>query len=114
LALVSAGAVSRVAGLAPLLLLEPARKDGAAASAGAPSRRALLFAGATAVAFAFAPAWTQVGPLRPLIGLALAAAAAWGVARLSGRQIGGYTGDVAGAAQQTAEIAFLSALCLGL
>lgn len=114
LALVGAGAVSRVAGLTPLLLLEPARTDGAAASAGKPSARAFLLAAVTAIAFGLAPAWTRVGPVRPLIGLALAALSAWGVARLSRRQIGGYTGDVAGAAQQAAEIVFLSALCLGL
>jgi cobalamin synthase len=34
------------------------------------------------------------------------------MAHLAKRQIGGQTGDVAGAAQQLAEITFLMALCL--
>jgi adenosylcobinamide-GDP ribazoletransferase len=39
-----------------------------------------------------------------------AALAAFAVTRLGQRQIGGYTGDVLGAAQQAAEIAVLLAL----
>jgi len=113
LALVGAAAVSRVAGLAPLILLKPARQDGAGARAGKPSPRAFLIAAASAALFGLAPAWTRIGPLRPLLALALAAAAGWGVARLSNRQIGGFSGDVAGAAQQAAEIAYLAALCFG-
>jgi adenosylcobinamide-GDP ribazoletransferase len=46
-------------------------------------------------------------------GCILAALAAYGVTRLARRQIGGQTGDVAGAAQQAAEIAMLVAFSAG-
>lgn len=113
LGLIGAAAVSRAFGLAPLILLDPARKDGVGAAAGKPSARAFAIAAATASLFGLAPAWPGVGLIRPLLGLILAAFSAWGIARLSKVQIGGFTGDVAGAAQQVAETSYLCALCLG-
>ena len=44
--------------------------------------------------------------------VALACGAALGMVYVSHRQIRGQTGDVAGAAQQVAEITFLIALCI--
>ncbi|WP_232630564.1 adenosylcobinamide-GDP ribazoletransferase, partial [Methylobacterium sp. Leaf118] len=49
-------------------------------------------------------------PLGLALGLVLAPAAAFGLAALARRRIGGQTGDVVGACQQVGEIAVLLAL----
>jgi adenosylcobinamide-GDP ribazoletransferase len=54
------------------------------------------------------PGWGVV------LGFGLAAGVALGMTRLSARLIGGQTGDVAGAAQQLAEIAVLLGLLIAL
>jgi adenosylcobinamide-GDP ribazoletransferase len=110
LALISAGAVSRVAGLAPMLTLAPARADGAGASAARPTGKALRAAIVIAALFSLAPALAGL-PLRriALADLAAPLAAAY-VAGLARRRIGGYTGDVLGAAQQAAEVGVLLVL----
>ena len=111
LALICAGAVSRTAGLLPLLFSEPARRDGSGAAMPRPTgeapRLALILAGAASAPLLFAG--LSVGQV--LSGDIAAALAAFAVTRLAERQIGGYTGDVLGAAQQAAEIAVLLALC---
>src|SRR5208283_4375832 len=103
-ALVCAGAVSRTAGLLPLLLSAPARRDGAGAAVPRPTgeatRLALILAGAASAPLLFAGL-----SVSQVLGAEIAAAlAAFAVTRLAERQIGGYTGDVLGAAQQAAEI----------
>jgi adenosylcobinamide-GDP ribazoletransferase len=111
LALVSVGAVSRTAGLAPLLLLGPARRDGAGAAMPRPTRRALRLALVLAGAASFLPVLVGL-PLSQVLGADFVAGlAAVFFARLAERQIGGYSGDVLGAAQQAAEIAALLVLC---
>jgi adenosylcobinamide-GDP ribazoletransferase len=92
--------------LAPVMLvLAPARDDGLAAAAGRPGLTDAL----TAVALALALAALAVG-LGLALGFALAALAAAAVtAAIAARQVGGYTGDVLGAVQQTAETAALLA-----
>jgi adenosylcobinamide-GDP ribazoletransferase len=50
-----------------------------------------------------------LGPLSGLLAILLGAAAVGGIALLARRRLGGYTGDVFGAAQQMAEIAILLA-----
>ena len=109
-AMIATGAASRAAGLAPLLMLAPAR-------AGGPGRRDAppVFRGAHASRGACGAPVACPGALWRGAGSGLAAALAAGlaailVARLADRQIGGYTGDVLGAAQQAAEIAGLLAL----
>jgi adenosylcobinamide-GDP ribazoletransferase len=110
-ALICAGAVSRTAGLSPLLLSAPARRDGAGAAMPRPTdealRLALILSGAASLPLLFAG--LSVGQV--LSADIAAALAAFAVTRLAERQIGGYTGDVLGAAQQAAEIAALLALC---
>jgi len=110
-ALICAGAVSRTAGLLPLLLSAPARRDGAGAAMPRPTgealRLALILAGAASLPLLFA----GLSVSHVLCANLAAALAAFAVARLAERQIGGYTGDVLGAAQQAAEIAVLLALC---
>jgi len=60
----------------------------------------------TATAGVLAPLACLPPPVA-LAGLVAAAAAAAAWARLCARRLGGYTGDVLGAVQQTGEIAFL-------
>jgi adenosylcobinamide-GDP ribazoletransferase len=54
-----------------------------------------------------------VGFGRAILALGLALAAALAITAIARRQIGGQTGDVAGAAQQMAEIACLCGLLIG-
>ena len=54
-------------------------------------------------------ALTALGPPGGLVALCLAAVANLAVGRVAQRQIGGYTGDVLGALQQTTEIVMLLA-----
>ena len=114
LAMIACAAVSRVAGLLPLLLLAPARAEGAGFSAPRPSWRAFGQAAILAAAVALLPL-AGGAPSRSiaLAGL-LAALAAYCVVRLAAAQIKGQTGDVAGAAQQAAEIGFLLGLAAGI
>jgi adenosylcobinamide-GDP ribazoletransferase len=109
-ALVLAAALSRVAALAPMVLLAPARPGGLSATVGRPDRASLATAVGTGVALALAAV-----PLGlPLSGVALAilcaGLAALGVTLLARAKIGGQTGDVIGACQQVSEIAALLAL----
>jgi adenosylcobinamide-GDP ribazoletransferase len=110
LAIVAAAALSRSVGLIPLRMLSPARSDGAGASASAPSSATLRRALAIGVVLALAPVFAGTTPAQVVVAILAAFAGAIGAARLAERQIGGYTGDVLGAAQQVAEIGML--ICL--
>ena len=112
--LIGAAAASRGAALMPLALLPPARNKGSGFSAGRPARGALVTAACLAAAFAAAPLLTGGGLARPLIAFAGCAAAGLAVSALAWRQIGGQTGDVAGATQQVAEILFYFVFAAGL
>lgn len=105
-ALVVAAALSRAACFVPLALLPPARADGAGAAAGDVGWRRMLAGWALAIVVA-AVAGAGIG--RAAVATLAAAFAALAVTALARRQIGGQTGDVAGAAQQIAEIAVLLA-----
>jgi adenosylcobinamide-GDP ribazoletransferase len=109
-ALIATGALSRTAGLAPLLALSPARPEGAGAAMPRSSSRALKEAAALAALLSLAPALCGAPLGQVLVADLAACLAAILVARLADRQIGGYTGDVLGAAQQAAEIAALLGL----
>jgi len=108
--MIATGALSRTAGLAPLLVLSPARPEGLGAAMPRPSSRAVLLAAALAALLSLAPALCGAPLGRILLADLAACLAAVLTARLADRQIGGYTGDVLGAAQQAAEIAALLAL----
>ncbi len=110
LALVLAAALSRSAALAPMVLLDPARRDGAAAAVGRPGRPALILAGALALALALLGALLGLPPGGILGMLLLSGLGALAVTALARRRIGGQTGDVIGACQQVAEIAALLGL----
>jgi adenosylcobinamide-GDP ribazoletransferase len=108
-ALVAAGALGRGAILIVLLLLAPARQDGLAAGLrDAPIGRAAAGLGlAAAAAFVLLPGATA------LWSCVAAAAVALALAWTSTRQIGGYTGDVLGAASVAAECVVLSLAAAG-
>jgi adenosylcobinamide-GDP ribazoletransferase len=105
--LVAAGAISRAACLAPLVLLPPARNDGLGRGA-VLSRAQARGSGLVAVAFAFAPLFAGFPLGACLASLLLAAFAVRALCAWAHRMIGGQTGDVAGAAQQIAEIVVLA------
>jgi adenosylcobinamide-GDP ribazoletransferase len=108
--MIGAAALSRCCGLTPLTFLPPARNDGASALVGRPGRTvyAIALGVATVLALALANLHGLIWAAIPATALAIAVAA--GMTWLSKKKIGGHTGDVAGAAQQLSEIAFLIAL----
>lgn len=107
-ALLVAATLSRAACLVPLALLPPARTDGAGAAVSGVDRTRTLTACALALGLAVAVSAATATGIARAVGAAVAAAgAALAVTMLARRQIGGQTGDVAGAAQQIAEIAAL-------
>ena len=105
-ALIAAGAVSRAGWPVLMAWLPPARADGLAASHGRQPADRLVATVAVAALISL-----LVLPLgQAVAGLLAAALALAGLGLLVLRQIGGYTGDVLGAAQQSTEIAMLVAL----
>ncbi len=110
LALVSAAALSRVAGLFPLVTLLPARTDGAGSSAATPSPSATRLAAYIAIAIGLTPLLGGASLAQTIVSQMAAFASGAVVAKIADRQIGGYTGDVLGAAQQVAEVAVLMSL----
>ncbi|MXQ13876.1 adenosylcobinamide-GDP ribazoletransferase [Microvirga makkahensis] len=111
LAVLTTAALSRTAGLMPLVFLPPARADGAAYAVGQPSREGFCLA--AGLAGTIAVILGLIGHL-PLSGIALmivlSGLTGWGFIRLSARHLGGQTGDIAGATQQMAEVAAMLGL----
>ena len=112
-ALIGVAALSRVAGLVPLVALPPARTDGAAYAAQRPGTNAFALSVLGACVFGLLPVLAGAALWRCAVGLLLAASAALIVTQISKQQIGGQTGDVAGAAQQASEIAYFCGLLVG-
>ncbi|MGU3493792.1 adenosylcobinamide-GDP ribazoletransferase [Xanthobacteraceae bacterium A53D] len=110
--LIAAAGISRAAGILLLEFLPHARADGASAAIGQPGPKAAGRAGlvgALLAAVVIVPV-QGVGPASAGIGAVFLAL--FVMTRLSRRMIGGQTGDVAGAVQQIAEIAFLLAVLI--
>ena len=113
LALVAGSAVSRAACVMPMWLLPPARLDGAGYAAARPTDAAMKVSAALAAGIAIIlPGFGPAGLRRVIAGLIFAALAGVGITELARRHIGGQTGDVAGAAQQISELAYLTGLLL--
>jgi len=108
------GALARLGALAPLALLPPARAEGAGASAIGVSPRHLLQAGATSLLVALGLGMGFLRVRAALSALFAGFAAALFVVALARRQIGGQTGDVAGAAAAGAEMGAWVALLIGV
>jgi adenosylcobinamide-GDP ribazoletransferase len=81
----------------------PARPDGLSASAGSPPGRSV----AIAIAVGTLALALTLGPGKALVSLILLSLAGLMLARLAIRQIGGQTGDILGAFEQTGEILIL-------
>jgi len=103
-------ALSRVAPLALMAMLPPARADGLGRAAGRPDLGALAIAFGLAGAFYLAATVPVCGPTAALAGLVVCALALLALGRLATRAIGGFTGDVVGAATIVAEIALMLGL----
>lgn len=104
-------ALSRTAGLMPLVFLPPARLEGASYAVGQPPREAFWFA--AGLASVLAVALGVVGGLSIsgiLLMLGFSGLSGLAMTRFSKRHIQGQTGDIAGATQQLAEVAALLAL----
>jgi adenosylcobinamide-GDP ribazoletransferase len=104
--IVAAAALSRAMLPAILRWLPSARPAGMSAEAGRPRLQAVVMAAILGGVVAL----IALGPVTALLAGALAASGAAAVALLARQQIGGHTGDVCGAAQQTAEVAALLAV----
>jgi len=111
-ALILAGAAGRAFALAPLALLDPARADGLGSGVGRLAGGAWP-AGFGAFLIAAVAGIVALGFTEAILACGLALAAALAIVALARRQIGGQTGDVAGAAEQAAEIACLVGLLIG-
>ncbi|MDP8919449.1 MAG: adenosylcobinamide-GDP ribazoletransferase, partial [Pseudomonadota bacterium] len=114
-AILMAASLSRTAGLMPLVFLPSARQDGVSQAVGQPSREtfwlAVGLAGGIAVILGALAGLPALGIALMLVLSALSGAAfIW----FAARHIGGQTGDIAGAAQQVAEIAALIGLLTAL
>lgn len=107
------GGVSRLAGLLPMLLTSPARSDGLGASVRGPSVETFVVGAAICFLLGSGALIGGAGFFQIMMAVGAAFGASWGVAKLAQRQIGGYTGDVLGAAQQAAEIAALIVFSAG-
>jgi adenosylcobinamide-GDP ribazoletransferase len=113
LSLMLVAALSRAAALTPLALLPPARADGAGAAAGRLDSSALAAAWGSALVVAVALGLLALGLAHTLLAALMTVAGALLIVALARRAIGGQTGDVAGAAQQCAEIAAWCGLLIG-
>ena len=103
--LVASAAVSRTLCLLPLAILPPARTDGAGAAAGGVDHRRYAVAVGIAALVTLLP-WLAGASLgHAAVSFIVAAGAALAVCAVARKQVGGQTGDVAGAVQQVAEIA---------
>ena len=112
-ALILVSALSRAGALAPLAALDPARSDGAGAAAGRLDLAPFAASCGVALVIALVAGLLATGLGRALMAAAAGATGAAAMTMLAGRQIGGQTGDVAGAAQQWAEIGAWCGLLIG-
>lgn len=111
--LFAAAALSRMAALTPLTLLAPARETGLGQSAGAPEAGALGMATTLSLVCAVLPVIADAPMLRVALASLSTIGAGFVVSSIARAKLGGQTGDVAGAAQQLAEIAYLVILSAG-
>ena len=109
LVLVASGGLSRVAALWLAVALAPAHSDGAAFATGAPDMRRYMLTAIIAIVLAALLVTPMLGQAPFIAGLAGNLMAGRAAAQLAKRHLGGQTGDIAGATQQAAEIAFFLA-----
>jgi adenosylcobinamide-GDP ribazoletransferase len=104
-------ALSRTVGLMPLVFLPPARRDGLSQAVGRPARETFWLAAAIAAVLAIVIGFLAGLPSQGIaLTLVLSGLSGLALTRFAARHLGGQTGDIAGAAQQLAEIAALIGL----
>ena len=106
--LIGAEAISRAASLHIGHALPAVRREGASYAAGRPTTPAFTAAWILAAAIGCLTVWPALSFFAVVLASVASALAAFGIAALALRQIGGQTGDVAGAAQQACLMAFLA------
>ncbi len=111
-AVLGAGALSRLAMTALWTALPNARPDGLAARLGRPDRRHLA-EGAGLTILLLSPLVALTSAQTALLGIAFAGLAALAFGALAREKIGGQTGDILGATQVLTEAAFLVGLLIG-
>lgn len=114
LLLIASSTASRTAGVAVLALLPPVRAEGRGREAGTPSTFTLIFALSIGSVITILSLAFGFGFSAMLAGLAGAIIGGGFVGWLAHRQIGGQTGDVAGAGQQVSEIGLLLSSLIAL
>jgi adenosylcobinamide-GDP ribazoletransferase len=103
--------LSRTAGLMPLVFLSPARRDGMSQAVGQPARETFWLAAGIAGGIALVlGALAGLPPIGVALTLVLSGLSGVALTGFASRHLGGQTGDIAGAAQQVAEIAALIGL----
>ncbi len=112
LLLLAVAPLARVAPLALMVLLPPARSDGLAKSVGRPETMALAVAFAVAAMIFLAVVPAVVGPAEALAALGVALGALTALAAQAKRAIGGVTGDVVGAGTLLTETGLLLGLSM--
>ncbi len=112
-ALIIVAALSRAGALMPLALIDPARVEGTGAAAGRLEPASFAAACGAALILAVLIGLLAIGAGRAVDAAIASALGAAAMTALASRQIGGQTGDVAGAAQQWAEIAGWCGLLMG-
>jgi adenosylcobinamide-GDP ribazoletransferase len=110
-----AAALSRTIGLTPLTMLPPARPGGFSSAVGRPTSATYVTAIMVAVGLVGATAsFTDITLIGGILGVGLAFGIALLMTWWSLRAIHGQTGDIAGAVQQLAEIAFYAGILISV
>lgn len=113
LILIAAEAISRAAMVRMWHDLPAARAGGLSTSAGGPDARAAMVALAAGAVIALLGALASVGISGTLVAAVLTIAATYGMLQLALARFGGHTGDILGASQQVAMLAFLAGATAG-
>ena len=110
-AILIVASLSRTAGLMPLVFLPPARRDGLSQAVGRPARETFWMAAGIAAVLAIVIGFLAGLPTQGIaLMLVLSGLSGLALTHFASRHLGGQTGDIAGAAQQLAEIAALIGL----
>jgi adenosylcobinamide-GDP ribazoletransferase len=110
-AILMVASLSRTTGLMPLVFLSPARRDGLSQAVGQPARETFWLAAGIAGGIAVVlGALAGLPPMGVALMLMFSGLSGLALTGFASRHLGGQTGDIAGAAQQVAEIAALIGL----
>lgn len=106
---------SRVAGIAPLVFLKPARSDGNSSQVGRPSIKTFFISSVICVVLSIILLTAaELSIIHFIIAILLVSLSVFYMIHLSNRKLEGQTGDILGATQQVAEISILIAFCVPL